>query len=109
MAWQLVNDYREYSIPELVRTLGERFKDYRMRANLTQKEVAHKTALSVQTIHKFETGIATNISLGTFLRLMKAVDCINFLDEFMPELPPSPYLERPGNKVAKRIRHKKSE
>ena len=32
-------DYYEYSTPELVRLLGERFKEYRMRCNFTQKEV----------------------------------------------------------------------
>ena len=29
-------------MPELVRLLGSRFKEYRMRCNLTQKEVADK-------------------------------------------------------------------
>lgn len=33
-------DLYEYSTPELVRLLGVRFKEYRMRCNLTQKEVA---------------------------------------------------------------------
>ena len=31
-------DYYEYSIPELVKLLGARFKDYRLRSNITQKE-----------------------------------------------------------------------
>ena len=35
-----MNDYSEYSTPELVRMLGVRFKDYRLRANMTQKEIA---------------------------------------------------------------------
>ena len=30
-----MNDYSEYSTPELVRMLGVRFKDYRLRANMT--------------------------------------------------------------------------
>ena len=33
-------DLYEYSTPELVRLLGERFREYRLRCNLTQKEVA---------------------------------------------------------------------
>ena len=32
-----MTDYFEYSAPELVKLLGVRFKDYRLRANLTQK------------------------------------------------------------------------
>lgn len=38
-------DLYEYSTPELVRLLGVRFKEYRMRCNLTQKEVAELTGL----------------------------------------------------------------
>ena len=38
-------DFYEYSTPELVRLLGERFKEYRMRCNLTQKEVAEQSEL----------------------------------------------------------------
>ena len=33
------NNLSEYSSTELVRMLGTRFKDYRLRANMTQKEV----------------------------------------------------------------------
>lgn len=40
----MVNFY-EYSTPELVRLLGERFKEYRMRCNLTQKEVAEQSGI----------------------------------------------------------------
>ena len=33
-------DFYEYSTPELVRLLGNRFKEYRIRCNLTQKDVS---------------------------------------------------------------------
>ena len=99
-------DYYEYSVPELVRLLGRRFKEYRMRANLTQKEVAEQAGLTVATIHKFESGTATNVSLGTFLLLLKAIGQIDGVDELLPELPESPYLYKQEKKV-QRIRHKK--
>ena len=38
-----MKDLYEYSTPELVRLLGNRFREYRMRCNLTQKEVAELT------------------------------------------------------------------
>ena len=100
-------DYYEYSIPELVQMLGERFKDYRMRSNMTQKDVAEQTGLTVSTVHKFEKGLAPNLSISTFLLLMKAIGCINGLDDLMPELPESPYLIDDKGKKAQRIRHKK--
>ena len=40
---------------EIIRNLGIRFREYRMRKNLTQKEVAEMTAMSIPTIYKFET------------------------------------------------------
>jgi DNA-binding XRE family transcriptional regulator len=41
-----MNDYFNYSTPELVRMLGLRFNGYRLRANMTQKEIAEATGLT---------------------------------------------------------------
>ena len=102
-----MKDYSEYSVTELVRLLGSRFKDYRLRANMTQKEVAEMSGLSMMTIHRFENGTVKNISLGSFLLLLKAVGSINDLNELMPEQPESPYLYDDNQKKAQRVRHKK--
>ena len=98
-------DLYEYSTPELVRLLGVRFKEYRLRCNLTQKEVAELSGIGMTTIHKFESGNAGNISLSTFILLLKVVGQINALDDVLPELPESPYLMRKSEKKAQRIRH----
>lgn len=102
-----MTDLYTYSTPELVRLLGVRFKDYRMRCNLTQKEVADLSGIGLTTIHKFENGTARNISLSTFILLLKVVGRIDALDDVMPELPESPYLMRRDDKKAQRIRHAK--
>ena len=98
-------DFYEYSTPELVRLLGSRFKDYRMRCNLTQKEVAEQSSIGLTTIHKFENGTANNLSLSTFILLLRVVGQVNALDDVLPELPESPYLVRREEKKAQRIRH----
>ena len=98
-------DFYEYSTPELVRLLGSRFKDYRMRCNLTQKEVAEQSGIGLTTIHKFENGTAGNLSLSTFVLLLRVVGQVNALDDVLPELPESPYLVRREEKKAQRIRH----
>ena len=98
-------DFYEYSTPELVRLLGSRFKDYRMRCNLTQKEVAEQSGIGLTTIHKFENGTANNLSLSTFILLLRVVGQVNALDDVLPELPESPYLVRREEKMAQRIRH----
>ena len=100
-----MTDYYEYSIPELVRLLGSRFKDYRMRSNMTQRDVADQSGLTVNTIHKFENGLVPNMSLSTFLLLLKAIGCIDGLDDLMPELPESAYLVKDDGRKAQRIRH----
>jgi hypothetical protein len=59
------------------------------------------------TIHKFENGTAGNLSLSTFLLLLKVVGQIDAINDVLPELPPSPYLMRKDEKTAQRIRHTK--
>ena len=100
-------DLYEYSMPELVRLLGIRFKEYRMRCNFTQKEIAEQSGVGLTTIHKFENGTASNLSLSTFILLLKVVGQINSLGDLLPELPESPYLIRKDEKKAQRIRHSK--
>ncbi len=100
-----MTDFYEYSSNELVRMLGIRFKEYRMRCNLTQKAVAERSGVGMTTIHKFENGTAGNLSLSTFILLLKVIGQINSLNEVLPELPESPYLMRKDDKKKQRIRH----
>ncbi len=99
-------DYYEYSTPELVRILGKRIKEYRMRISLTQRELAEKAGVTTTTIHKIESGGAINMSLSTFLLLLRAIEMLDRIDLLLPELPESPYLYRNEKKV-QRITHKR--
>ena len=100
-------DYYEYSIPELIKLPGTRFRDYRLRGNMTEKEVAGQSGVSINTITKFGNGITGSMSFGTFLLLMKAIRQIDGPDGMMPELPESAYLLNKGKKV-QRIRYRLS-
>lgn len=101
-----LHDYSEYSATELVRLLGQRFRDYRLRARMTQKEVANMAGVTIPTVHRFENGWSGSISLSTFLLLLKAIDSTGGLDALMPEQPESPYLINSRNHKAQRVRHK---
>lgn len=103
-----MTDYYEYSIPEVIKLLGARFKEYRLRSNMTQKEISEHSGITINTIHKFENGVSGNISLSTFLLLIKAIEQLDALDQIMPELPESAYLLKRENKKIQRIRHKKT-
>ena len=85
-------DFYGYSTPELVRLLGERFKEYRMRCNLTQKEVAERSGIGLTTIHKFESGNDCNLSQSTFILLLNVIGQVDALDDLMPDL--HTYLHR---------------
>ena len=100
-----MEDFYQYSVPEIVRILGARFREYRLRVGMTQKDVAEQSGLTVTTIHKFESGTSYNISLGTLLQLLKAIGMIDNVDRLLPELPESPYLYKEEKKI-QRIRHK---
>lgn len=102
-----MNEYNGYSSIDLVRLLGERFKTYRLRLQLTQKEVAEKAGLSPLTIHRFENGKAPNLSLSVFLLLMKTIGIIDNIDKMLPTLDKSPYLYTDNYKTVQRIKHKK--
>lgn len=90
---------------DIIRNLGQRFKEYRLRMELTQKEVAERAALSIPTIYKFETGNLTDISMLTFLKLMRVIELEGNWANLIPLLPDSPYMYK-ENKRKKRVRHK---
>ena len=94
--------------PEIVSMLGRRFKDYRIGCDLTQKEVSHQSGISVITIRKFENGKLYNITLGTFIELLRVINFMEGLDDVLPEIPISPYeLEKIRQGKRKRVRHAK--
>ena len=76
-----------------------------IRASFPEQNSSASVGLT--TIHKFENGTTGNLSLSTFLLLLKVVGQINSLDDLLPELPESPYLMRKDEKKAQRIRHTK--
>lgn len=93
---------------EVMRTLGQRFRDYRMRMDFTRKEVAEQTGLSMTTLYKLETGNLTDMSMGTMLKLLRVVGLYENWSKLLPELPESPYLYKDNLTKRQRIRHPKS-
>lgn len=88
--------------------LGRRFKDYRISSDMTQQEVSAKSGISVITIRKFENGQLDNVTLSTFIELLRAIGFMNGLDDVLPEIPISPYeLANIEQGKRKRVRHAK--
>lgn len=93
---------------EIIRTLGSRFREYRMTLNFTRKQISEQTGLSMTTLYKFETGHLTDMSMGTMLKLMRAVGQYENWDKILPEIPESPYLYKNEFIKKQRVRHSKS-
>lgn len=91
--------------PDIIRNLGERFRDYRLRMKMTRKEVSEASRVGMTTLYKFETGKMTDISLDTIIRLLRVIGLIDNWEAIIPELPESPYNYRDNDKKIQRIRH----
>lgn len=55
-------------------TTGERIKQARTRAGMTQKELADKIGVKFSAIHKYETGMVVNLKRETIAALAAALD-----------------------------------
>lgn len=94
------------SNPEIIRNLGIRFRDYRLRLNMTRKEVSEEAGVGLTTIYKFETGNMKDVSFITLLRLLRAIGERENWENLLPELPESPYLYE-NDRKKQRVRHGK--
>ena len=93
---------------EIIQSIGAQYKTYRLRAELTQKEVAEQAGVSLITLRAFENGKAVNITMGNLLALLRVIEQLEGITEILPEIPISPYqLLKLQSKQKKRIRHGK--
>lgn len=95
---------KSLSAPEVIRNLGLRFRDYRLRLRMTRKEVSDAAGIGLTTLYKFESGHMTDLSFSTLLRLLKAVGQGENWEQLLEELPESPYLYDKTKKM-QRVRH----
>ncbi len=61
--------------------IGARFRDLRLRKNLTQRELAERTALSVTAIKSLEAG---RTRLQTAVAVLRELGQLDELDRFIP-------------------------
>lgn len=98
---------KSLSAADVVKNLGLRFHEYRMRMRMTRKDVAEATGLGMTTLYKFESGKMTDISFSTLYRLLRVIGLYESWEMLIPELPESPYMYDDKGKKIQRIRHSK--
>ena len=83
----------------ILRELGRRVKQRRLAKNLTQQSLAEMAGVNRMTIVNLEQGKTATIL--TFVQVLHALDGLDGLENFLPELGPSP-LQVAGMKGKKR-------
>lgn len=108
-AYKNRNDmWTELSDPAILQKMGRRIRDYRMRMEMTQGELAEKSGVSMGTIVRVEQG--NPISTLLLISILRTMGILENLEVLLPELSISPLQMRKlqGKKV-QRIRHKKED
>lgn len=99
---------KSLATPDVIRNLGMRFRDYRLRLRMTRKEVSEAAAIGMTTLYRFESGNMTDISFSTLYRLLRVIGLATSWESLIPELPESPYTYDDKGKKMQRVRHRKS-
>jgi transcriptional regulator with XRE-family HTH domain len=88
-------------VSEWLRQLSARLVRHRLNRDLSQADLARRAGISLRTLARFEA--SEPVQLGSFLRLLIALDLGDRLEHLLPEVPESPIqqLERAG-KVRRR-------
>ena len=73
---------------QIMQHIGEKIKEWRLKHNLSQSELAAKTSLSLFTICKMEKG--KGISFNNFLKIIRILNKLQLLEPFTTEEEPGP-------------------
>ena len=68
--------------------LGMQLKQMRLNKNITQHELSKRTGLSRRVISDIENG--ANGTLNSFIRILRALEKLEILNNFIEEAPVSP-------------------
>lgn len=71
---------------DILSDLGNKLKQHRLNQNLSSKELAKRSGVSVRTINGFERG-EKNISILNLIELLRALRLIKNLNTLIPSLP----------------------
>ncbi len=91
---------------EIVAELGGRFREYRLFSELTQREVAEQSGVSIFTVSQFEKGEARNIGLSTLLALLRSIGFLDEMEKLLPPLPILPSQIKKSKEKKERVRHR---
>ena len=98
--------WTELSDPVILQRLGGRVRNYRMRMEMTQGELAEKSGVSMGTVVRLERGDTVSVLL--LISILRTLGVLENLETLLPELGISPMqMRKMQGKKVQRVRHKK--
>lgn len=98
-----MEDIKWMSDPDIQKGIGKKIKEWRLNANLAQKDVADKAGISLITLQKVEKG--QGVQLCSLIYILRALNRLDILSPFFEQRHPSPIelqqIEE-GRKIRKR-------
>ena len=85
--FRILMDFYGLSDKGIEQELGNRVKALRLRNNITQKDLAEATMLSLNSIKALESGRG---KLSTIIAVLRELGALDNLDNFIPEVSISP-------------------
>lgn len=81
-------DWQELSDKQILTQLAARLKDYRIRKHYTQKELATKSGISLNSIQNLEQG--EMVSLRVLLPVLRTLKLVGNIETLVPDVSLSP-------------------
>lgn len=81
-------DYKSLSNDAILAEIGDRLRQLRLNADISQEALAEATGLSRKTVQNAESG--ANCSMDTLVRMLRGLNALDQLENFMPDQGPSP-------------------
>ena len=96
-------DWKTLSNPAIMIEIGKRLKSYRIRKNLSQKELASRAGISTLSVQNLEKG--RFVTMVTFISILRMLKLLGNIETLVPELPISPVeLLKLKGKTRKRVK-----
>ena len=101
-------NWNESSNTFILEELGKRCREYRLKKNMTQLQLAENAGISLFSVAQIERGKSVSISI--WLPLLRTLRLLDNLEMLLPEIAISPVelLKMNSIKKQKRIRPKKN-
>lgn len=96
-------EYNNLSNDAILAEIGDRLRRLRLNADISQEALAESTGLSRKTVQNAESG--ENCSMDTLVRMLRGLNALDQLENFMPSASPSPIqMARLHGKTRRRAR-----